>query len=424
MRRNLLNTFMRITLMAGFLGLLTTTSVEAQTGESNARSVGMGGAYTALARGIEAPSWNPANLGLPGRHIYRLNLVSLGVGIHNNSFSKSFYERYNGQHLTEQDKQDILAAIPDYGLEGDVDAEIQAMGLNIGRFALTSSGISASNFIIPKDLADIALNGNEVGRQYDIDATNGEGWAVSSFAVSTAFRMNMPLFREFSVGASAKYLRGLAYGKVVEARTSVLTDIDGLHTSGRVVIDRSFGGNGYAIDLGVAGTLNDSWSMSLGFSNLFNHVNWSRETKRYTYAFNADSLTVQGISASNIDSIFVDSEETIDIDPFSSTLPAQLRFGLARTSKRLTFAVDYSQGFKKAPGVSTKPQLAFGSEVRLIHFLPLRTGFSVGGRNGFSSSAGFAFDFSEFSWDFAIASRGGMFNSKGLTFAFDWMFRI
>jgi len=412
------------TVLVGGLVALITSPACAQTGMSNARSVAMGGAYTALARGIEAPSWNPANLGLSSRRMFRLNFVSLGVGIHNNSFNKKDYDLYNGKSLTAQDKSDILAAIPAYGLQGDIDTEVQAMGINIGRFALTSSGMAASRFIVPKDLVELALYGNELDRTYDIDATDGEGWAVSSFAVSTAFRLSVPMFREFSVGVSAKYIKGLAYGKLVEGRSTALTDINGFHTSGSVVIDRALGGNGYAFDFGAAGAINDNWSVSLGFANVLSSVGWSDRTKRYTYTFNADSLTVELLDGADFDSLFVDSEETVDIDPFSTRLPAQLRFGVARTSRRLTLAFDYLQGLSTTPGVSTKPKLAFGTEYRLIHFLPLRTGFSVGGRNGFSSSVGFAFDFSAFSWDFALASRGGMFNGRGLSFAFDWMFRL
>ncbi|MCD6334368.1 MAG: hypothetical protein J7M27_03460, partial [Candidatus Latescibacteria bacterium] len=35
-------------------------------GESNARSMGMGGAYTGVARNLDALDWNPANRGLSG----------------------------------------------------------------------------------------------------------------------------------------------------------------------------------------------------------------------------------------------------------------------------------------------------------------------------------------------------------------------
>jgi len=82
------------------------------------------------------------------------------------------------------------------------------------------------------------------------------------------------------------------------------------------------------------------------------------------------------------------------------------------------------QGLKKGPGVSTTPKLAVGAEWRLIRVFPLRAGLSLGGYPGFSTSAGFALDFSLFSWDFAVASCNGMFSGKGLGFAFGWRFRL
>ncbi|MFQ5649436.1 MAG: DUF5723 family protein, partial [bacterium] len=194
-----------------FLSLtILARNAEAQYGVSNARSVAMGGAYTALARGVEAPSWNPANLGLSGRKVPRLNLISIGVGIHNNSFSKSRYELYSGSYLTEKDKQDIMNSIPAEGLWFNLNTEVQAAGLSIGPLAFTASGHAASDFSLSKDIADLLLYGNDFERQYTIGDTNGEGWAVSSLAVSGGFRLFKLGPREVAVGVSAKILRGFA----------------------------------------------------------------------------------------------------------------------------------------------------------------------------------------------------------------------
>jgi hypothetical protein len=410
--------------IAIFAILTTWTILNAQTGVSNARSVAMGGAYTALARGIEAPSWNPANLGLSGDKKYRFNLISVGLGLHNNSFSKKQYDLYNGKYLTSEDKQEILASIPSQGLRADFDTEVQAVGISFGAFAFTATGLAASDFTLSKDIADLILNGNELDRVYNVGATNGEGWGIASFGISTAFPISMAIFPEFAVGVSIKYLRGFGYGKVKEAASTFFTDIEGIHGTGRVVLDRARGGSGLAADIGAAARLNQNWTISAGVSNLYNFINWNKETKRFTYVFTADSLTLQQIEETDIDSVFIDSEETTDIEPFSSRLPAELRLGIARTTKRFTLAVDFIQGLRKAPGVSTDPKIAVGTELRLIHFLPLRGGVSIGGKRGFTSSAGFAFDFSIFSWDFAISNSGGMFSGKGLGVAFAWMFRL
>lgn len=403
------------------LGLAAADSpLLAQIGMSNPRSVAMGGAYTALARGVDAPAWNPANLALKSTKKYDFNLISFGFGFHNNSFNKSHYDLYNGSYLTEQDKQDILASIPAEGLRGNFDTEVQAFGLCFGNVALTASALGSSDFLLSKDIADLVLNGNQLDRVYEIGATDGEGYGVSSVALS----VGIPVSQKFAIGVSAKYLRGLVYGKVVQASSASYTDIDGLHGSGRVVIDHALGGNGLGLDLGAAASLNSSWTLSLSLANAINSIKWSNETRRFTYTFTVDSLSVEKIEDADIDSVYRDSDETVDIESFSSSLPPQLRIGLGRVGKRLSFAFDYEQGLKKGVGISTTPRVAFGTELRLIGFLPLRGGVAAGGDRGLTTSAGFALDFSIFSWDFAVASRGGAFSGRGMTFAFGWGFRF
>lgn len=399
-------------------------SLKAQSGISNARSVALGGAYTALARGVEAPRWNPANLGLSSQDGFHLNLFSVGLGLHNNSFSKHQYDLYNGSFLSPEDKEEILNSIPAEGLRVDFDTEIQALGLSFGTFAFTAAGIATSDFTLSKDIVDLLLNGNELNRRYNLEATEGEGWVISSFGFSTGIPLEIPKFKEFSLGATIKYLKGFGYGKVIEAKSTLTTEIDGVHGSGKVVIDYARGGSGMAFDFGAAAILNQNWSVSFGFHNLLNFISWTSETQRFTYTFTADTISAERAEKNDIDSLFIDSDENIDIQPFSQYLPPELRIGMARTTKRLAIAVDLVQGLKRTAGVSTTPKFALGTEFRLIHFLPLRTGFTFGGKRGFSSAAGFAFDLSFFSLDFAISSKGGMFSGKGLGAAFGWMFRF
>lgn len=404
------------------LGLFTES--QAQRGVSNARSVAMGGAYTALARGVESPTWNPANLGLKSNKVYRFNLLSFGLGVHNNSFSKKQYDLYNGAYLTEQDKVNILKTIPDDGLAFDINSEIQAMGLSIGSFALTGSGYAVSNFSLSKDIADILLNGNDFNRTYDIGNSSGEGYGISSFALSKAFSFPLKAFNQFSVGLSAKYLMGFAYGNVKEATSTFTTNIDGVHGTGRLVLDHAFGGSGFGFDFGAAAKLNKDLTASFGLSNVFGKINWSNQTERTTFTYSVDSLSVEKAGDADLDSVIINDEETVDIDGFSTNLPKQMRLGLSHSSKKITLAFDYTQGLSAGPGVSTKPRLAFGSELKYLSFLPLRAGISFGGENGVSTGVGFGLDLGLFSWNFAVASRDGALGGKGVHFAFDWMFRF
>jgi hypothetical protein len=85
-------------------------------GISNARALGMGGAYTAAARGLEAPYWNPANLGLSDGGRYSIGIFGAGVGLKNNSLTLGEYNKYNGSFLDDSDKEFIMNSVPGDGL--------------------------------------------------------------------------------------------------------------------------------------------------------------------------------------------------------------------------------------------------------------------------------------------------------------------
>ncbi len=127
---------------------------------SNARAVGLAGAYTALARGVWAPKWNPANLGLRGNPRFGLNLVGAGMLLGNSSFSKSTYDQYNGKYLSPEDIQNLIDAVPEGdGLHIYVDTDIQALAFSLGRIALSVDMVAASDVKIARDYLRIALEG-------------------------------------------------------------------------------------------------------------------------------------------------------------------------------------------------------------------------------------------------------------------------
>ncbi|MEE9554857.1 MAG: hypothetical protein V3W18_11215, partial [candidate division Zixibacteria bacterium] len=121
-------------IVAGFAFSVLLTGVAYGWGESNPKAIGMGGAYTALARDLEAPYWNPANLGLSDGKGFSINMFNVGVGLRNNSFSLADYNKYTGKFLTDSDKQDILNSIPSEGLALDALAEASAFNFSIGNF--------------------------------------------------------------------------------------------------------------------------------------------------------------------------------------------------------------------------------------------------------------------------------------------------
>ncbi len=72
--------------------LLFSISAGPSFGQLTSRALGMGLAYTAVARGAHAPDWNPANLGLPNSPSFSLSFFSIGVGVMNKAF---YIDTYN-----------------------------------------------------------------------------------------------------------------------------------------------------------------------------------------------------------------------------------------------------------------------------------------------------------------------------------------
>jgi len=392
----------------------------AQMGMSNARSLAMGGAYLAAANGAEAPRWNPANLGLSHRPDFSMNVISMGVAVSNNSFSKRDYDLYNGAFLTPQMKADILDKIPSDGLRADVDSEVDALAFSWKNFALSFAAESAARMHLSRTFVDVALNGNQLDKVYDFSDSGGEGFAVSSIGVSYGKGLNVPRFEDFAVGATVKYVIGLAHVEVIDAYGVAGTTYDGVYGDARAQVRHSTGGHGFASDLGVAAKINSKLTVGLTIRNWFSSVKWDEEVKLQQYGVNTDSLTVEAIDKSSADSLIDDYDRERDGKSFSKRLPAELRVGGAYHTGKVLLTADYVQGLSNRPGVSTTPQLALGAEYWLIHFFPVRAGFAVGGREGLSTRVGFGLHFGNFEMSLAAGSWGAVLprSAGGLGFAF------
>ncbi|RKY51960.1 MAG: hypothetical protein DRP89_08420, partial [Candidatus Neomarinimicrobiota bacterium] len=146
--------------------------------QMTARGLGMGGAYTALARGVHAPIWNPANLGLPDNPKFSMTFFSIETGVWNNSLNKGMYDKYfvNGTKdqdgnivWEQQDVEDILNHIPDDGLGLNAEVFVRTLCFSAGRFAL-SFGANVGSFVqLDKTLFELPLAGNELNKKYTLN---------------------------------------------------------------------------------------------------------------------------------------------------------------------------------------------------------------------------------------------------------------
>jgi len=397
-------------LLCGLIAALLLVPSAAATGLTNARAMGMAGAYMSLAKGYQCPSYNPANLGFASQHMNGFQLFGVGVSVSNNSFSLNDYNSYTGATLDEADKTELLDKIPSDGLKLSADAEVGALSIGMGNMALSFSGIGAVEVNMSRDVAELLLKGNTLADTISLDGTYAEGYGLASANLSYGHDIYKNVDRELSVGTTVRYLHGFGYEEVTELNGHAVTLATGFNGAGSMISRTALGGAGYAVDLGAALKLSKSYTIGATWSNFMSRISWSKDTKEHRYSFSFDTLTAANMGK---DSIITKHDTTVDIAAFTTHLPSLLRLGLAKTTGRLQWAVDWEQGFKTGAATSSRPRISTGAELRFIPCIPLRVGYALGGKQGTTYAAGTGLDFKFFYIDLAAANYNAISGSAG-----------
>ncbi|MEE8405089.1 MAG: DUF5723 family protein, partial [candidate division Zixibacteria bacterium] len=277
--------------LAAFFGLTANSMTNA--GElTSARSVAMGGALTALADGVDAAKFNPANLGLSGYQITSLELISAGINISNNSFTLSDYNNYSGATLSTADKNDIMNKIPKEGLNLRAASEATAMSLSLGKFVFSTSAVAAADINLNRDILELVFFGNTFSDSITVDGSYSDGLVYVQAGLSYGHRIYKAGQREFSIGTTVKYIRGYVVQEMVELSGTAVTLMTGLEGQGRMVARTASGGKGYGLDIGAALKLNQHYTIGLRIENALSKISWNKNAEEHIYDFNLDTLTL------------------------------------------------------------------------------------------------------------------------------------
>ncbi|MBD3225262.1 MAG: hypothetical protein GF313_11065 [Caldithrix sp.] len=425
--------------------MLSTAVIFAQN--SDAQNGGTSGAATVLSRGIESLYWNPANVGLQRDNMIEVNLISVNVLAGNNAFSISSYNRYfteegNNNYWSDGDKKDLLSLIPDDGLVMGVDYGGNILGIAVKNFGFTAQFIGSGSFEMfeNKKLLNIALFGETVDNQYTFQDDNfikGQSFTALKFTGAYAYPVNIdrwidiPDLSEIMVGAGLHYYLGGAYGKVKhsavnlqrfgegdDARVAYKAHLEG-KTAGMSDDRDTFVGSGFGLDLGFNTQYKEKWQFALSFSNLFASINWNGNTELQR-SLVADTLLFEDLPDNDEDPS-VETDTTYNIGRFSSSLPTTMRLGASyRLMPGLTLAAEWHQGMDNDFRNSTTPKLVFGGVYTPLKWLPLRTGMSFGGREGFVFALGSGLNFSHFAMDISYAMHNALWptSAEGILAAF------
>ncbi len=118
----------------------------------------MANSYILHSSNGEGAAINPANLALEDRKNYSVKLFSLAAYADNNAFTLADYKKYNGAYLSNTDKEDILAKIPEEGLNIDLSANAAVLSFSVGSFAFLAEGIADGDGNLPKGPIELALS--------------------------------------------------------------------------------------------------------------------------------------------------------------------------------------------------------------------------------------------------------------------------
>lgn len=388
-------------------------------GQLTARGLGMGGAYTALARGVHAPSWNPANLGLRDNPKFSFTFVSVGAGGDNNAFDFNMLNDYNGKYLTQDDIEDILSRIPDDGLDVNAMASVRALSFSTGRFAFSIGAEAMSLAQVAKTFFQLGLQGNTLDETYTFDDSDGSGLGYGMINLSWGQPIPVQFADVFSVGGTFRFLIAGAHAETDQLDGHVTTTIDGFDVDASYALTYTYESKmGFGMDIGAAAQWGDRWTMSLGLANVLGTIRLAGDITTETGFVRGDSLTVIGLSDDeDSESLLEDSSWTVKgVGDYSERLPLILRLGGSYHAGSVLLSADYHQAFSEGPLSTTTPRFAVGAEYHPLSWLPLRMGFVAGGKVGFATTFGFGIRPGGFVLDVGVLSRGFLtpMSSKGL----------
>ncbi|MBN1893661.1 conjugal transfer protein TraF [bacterium] len=390
-------------------------------GQITPRALGMGGAYSALSRGVHAVSWNPANLGLPDNPKFTFTLVSIAAAAGNNSFSMNTLNDYEGRYWDEADKQDILDMIPDRGFAVHSQVSVRALSFSADRFALTLGAAADVGGRIDKTVFELLLNGNEIGKKYDFSDMNMRGMGIGSVGFSYAHPVAAGFADHFSLGGTFHFYYGGANLRIDRLVSTVNLEAYGFDLDTEYEGRAATGGMGWGMDFGASAQWGEKWTGGAVLRNLAGSIPWNKEIRKFTGYFKGEAISIEDMANKDDDEAFQDSSWEEDAGSFTQGLPVVLDIGACFREGKYLICGDYIQGFTNGFFSSTVPQISMGTEWQGIRWLPLRMGILFGGEIGYATSFGFGLHLGRLALDFGWMNRGFFLpgSSKGAVFGLE-----
>tara|TARA_B100000315_G_scaffold230633_1_gene241238 strand:- start:1434 stop:2714 length:1281 start_codon:yes stop_codon:yes gene_type:complete len=392
-----------------------------------AYSISTAGTYMTKARSSNVFGWNPANLGFYDNPNFSFRFAP-NIGLMNNSISPSLLNNYllSGEHLSGSRKQEFIDAFHSDGLSLAPLVRGQLLGLSYRNFAFSVDAEVSGEVVIPKSLIETLFNGNEFGETLELNELNADLQAVVPISLGYGMEITHPVLNEIAdswyAGGALKLLYGIANIHTENVSGNITSYQDSLTLDADIQVKNSFGGLGFAFDMGIVAKQVDM-TFAFSLNNIFGSINWSDDNSILTdYHIVVNTDTVDLLDSADVENLMdnaVKSDTSYNIKGYSTSYPMVALFGFQYDWKHnLTLFANYRQMFTDDLNFSKIPRLSGGVEYFVKDWFPIRLGLALGGKENFQWGTGFSFKSNHYVMDFGFSQNGGIFNyAKGFAFS-------
>lgn len=361
-------------------------------------------------------SVNPAFQYCDSLGIY-IALPSFFVTVANNNMSIDNVNYYFGneesKYLTDSDKQDILSTFDDDGrYYTKINTSMPKLYLGLGSIGTIGFEVNDhinGNLILPKELIEVALIGNQVNKQYTFDNLNIQSWWVRNYALNYAKqvykrdRESKSSIEEITIGSKIKYVQGFAYFGTESINSSFYTNHadNSLKGSYKATMHTAFSpnlgikynfdptyapiknisifpesvGSGLGIDVGLNLVFSSGVNLSLAINDI-GSIKWNKHTAEHKYSGNF--YIKDFFNKQHLDSLKkINIDESKYISEFSTSLPTNLQLGTSidiakyiQPFDKWIWFINYSQGLNNSPGNSKKAIIELGNYFNFGEWIP------------------------------------------------------
>ncbi len=313
----------------------------------------------------------------------RYPIIAVDFSFGNGNLSLGDYNLYSGAFLDEAAKKDLQKSIAPDGIS--VFSEITlAAGYMLTRRLFVGVNMRGGEYVkLSKDLADLVLFGNEVGRTYSLGGAVGEARLLGELQFAYEGKIDS---WDTQIGCAVKVVRGFAYGSVTRAVGTLTTTEDEISGDGMVTVVTSQGGTGAGIDLWATKTYSHI-QISLCIRDAFTLISWSENSRE---EINTILLHLNSSDAPS-DSNLTTHHEVHRVARIRDRLKPQVSLEITSPWKGWLIRAGYSQTVGVDAFGSGKPSFTFGVSRNLLAGLGFEASSGWNGETGLSQGVSISF---------------------------------